>query len=624
MRSRSLTHLVKLMCLGAVVLGLTVATASPVWAADHCTHIARVPETPYPTETVRIWMNSDTDPGETAIVEYHIIDTETYVTVTGTLDNTSYPGANWYADIPALPTGTQVEYQLMTHNPSGNSCSPTGFNWSYIVSDPQYVAQLPVTPIYTQSPRVWISSTITSTGEAGVILDQPGDPITYAGAYSPTGYTGANWYVDLPLQSVGTTVAYHFYSDNHSGLFNESSDGRNYTVADLPDAVSVDDSWAGSIAGSDLGQPGVNFGGNAFATVQGGVTGVAPGGTVNVNASLYTENIVITKALTLVGAARFDTIVIQPAVSNPNCGGAGGDSLCAGGSNLILVQADNVTIHNLTLDGDNPTLTSGIVRNGADLDARNGIIENHAAGVFHNLTVYDTTIRNIYLRGLSASSGGDNLDLHDNTVQNVQGDTTASVAIINEGGSGRIANNTISQAANAIAANGSRGTYIQYNTVTTSGWGVHTDNNGGSGGIADVLEWNNVSNCASDGHGIVVTSAFLDVSVHNNTITECAHGLSVDTRSSVAWPTFFYNDVDGQSLANSIGIYATTNQLGWGAYDVWASFDHNTINNTATGIYVEQALITTSLYLSVTHNTFNNNTLGLNMTGGQYLRQNSR
>jgi hypothetical protein len=31
---------------------------------------------------------------------------------------------------------------------------------------------------------------------------------------------------------------------------------------------------------------------------------------------------------------------------------------------MILVQADDVTIRGFTLDGDNPALTSGIVRSG--------------------------------------------------------------------------------------------------------------------------------------------------------------------------------------------------------------------------------------------------------------------
>ena len=103
-----------------------------------------------------------------------------------------------------------------------------------------------------------------------------------------------------------------------------------------------------------------------------------------VAAGAFAENVVVNKPVDIEGAGALTTV--EPAVSNPNCGGAGGASLCAGASNVFLVQADNVTIHNLTVDGDNPSLT-GLSIGGADVDARNGIITNHAAGTFNGLTV---------------------------------------------------------------------------------------------------------------------------------------------------------------------------------------------------------------------------------------------
>ena len=95
-------------------------------------------------------------------------------------------------------------------------------------------------------------------------------------------------------------------------------------------------------------------------------------GTVNLTAGTFTENVVVNKPLTLMGAGELATTIV-PALSAPNpCSNS---SLCGGAaSNIILVQADNVTIQQMTLDGDNPTLTSGIDVGGADLDARNGII----------------------------------------------------------------------------------------------------------------------------------------------------------------------------------------------------------------------------------------------------------
>jgi hypothetical protein len=607
----------RLIGLSAVVLGLLLASAAPIRAATYRTHIARDPEDPYPFEGVTIWMNSDTVFGETAGVEYTIVGTGTYTRVLGIYDNTGWPGANWYAEIPAFPAGTQITYQLFTRNQFGSDYGFTGFNWSYTVRDlPRYVAQLPTVPVLTQSPRVWIASTLTPPGEAGVILDQPGGPIEYTGTYSPTGYPGANWYVDLPARPAGTLVTYHFYSDNQAGQFNENFNGRNYTVVGLPDTVYVDDSWAGAVSGSNLGQPGLNFGGNAFATIQDGVRGVAPGGNVNVYSGAYTENVVITQALTLAGIDPADTIILQPAVSNPNCGGAGGGSLCPGGSNLLLVQADNVTLHDLTLDGDNPALTSGVVRDGADLDARNGIIENHVLGIpFNNLTVYNTTIRNIYLRGLYASSGGDSFNLYDNTVQNVQGDPAGSVAIMNSGGSGNITHNTVAAAIAAIVTDESRSTYILDNSITASGSGVRTDRNGATGGAADVLERNTVGSCTAGGSGIEVVAPYLAVTVQYNTVTGCAVGLAVAGQSAPIAPVFFDNTVDGQSLPGSTGIYVTTDRPGSSSSDVAAEFNYNVIVNTATGIELDEEP-GYQLTVMATNHSLLDNTMGLAMTGG--------
>jgi len=69
-----------------------------------------------------------------------------------------------------------------------------------------------------------------------------------------------------------------------------------------------------------------------------------------------------------------------------------------------------------------------------DVDARNGIITNHAVGVYNDLQIYNCTVKNIYLRGIYASSGG-TFTIHDNTVDNVAGDVQ-SIAIMNFGGGG--------------------------------------------------------------------------------------------------------------------------------------------------------------------------------------------
>jgi nitrous oxidase accessory protein NosD len=140
-----------------------------------------------------------------------------------------------------------------------------------------------------------------------------------------------------------------------------------------------------------------------FSSIQAAINAASPGDTITIAAGKYYENVVVSQSVTLQGSG--DGTVIYPAVSGPACT-SGGGSLCPGGSNVILVQSNNVTITNLRVEGDNPNLTSGVVAGGDDIDARNGIITNHALGVYDNLTVSNVKVADVYLRGIYASSGG--------------------------------------------------------------------------------------------------------------------------------------------------------------------------------------------------------------------------
>jgi MYXO-CTERM domain-containing protein len=102
-------------------------------AATYRNFVAQVPAAPDSTQSVRVWMDSDTAFGETAAVEAQIGGV--YTRYDGTFDPASYPGANWYADIPAQPAGTVVQYQLFTLNESAVAYGFTGFDWSYTVVD---------------------------------------------------------------------------------------------------------------------------------------------------------------------------------------------------------------------------------------------------------------------------------------------------------------------------------------------------------------------------------------------------------------------------------------------------------------------------------------------------------
>ncbi len=321
----------------------------------------------------------------------------------------------------------------------------------------------------------------------------------------------------------------------------------------------------------------------AVQTIQQGIDLVDSGGAVHVADGVYVGSLVIDKPLTLSGESQTGTI-IYPDTSGPVCT-SGGGSICPGGVNMILIQASDVSIDHLTIDGDNTNLTSGVERSGADLDARNGIIQDYGSGAYDNLEIAYVTAKNIYLRALYASTGG-SFHIHHNHVENVRGEA-ASIAIMNWAGTGLIEYNTVTNVNDGIVSNHSTGTTYQYNTVTHSDSGIHTDNNGDSGGTADVLQYNTVSDCSGGyPYGMFVFASYLDVVVTENTIDNCSGAALSFARpaNTTSLTTFSNNEVDSADL----GIYITTGvDWGWGGRDAVVRFENNAITNVDTGVYFE-------------------------------------
>lgn len=327
-----------------------------------------------------------------------------------------------------------------------------------------------------------------------------------------------------------------------------------------------------------------------FTSIQAAITAASNGDTITIGNGKYVENVVVDKQVTLQGSG--DGTVLYPAVSAPNpCVGS---SLCGGAaSNIILVQADNVTITDMRLEGDNPALTSGVVVGGADIDARNGIITNHTLGVYNNLTVSKVKVSDVYLRGVYASSGG-TFNFNNNTIDNVQADP-ASIAMFNFGGSGVMADNKVTNANDAVSANWSTGTQFLGNDVSKSGSGVHTDNNGGFGGVADLIQDNTVHDCKIDGYGVWVFAPSVSPTVDSNTVNGCYVGLAAfGSQVSGQGPTFSNNDVKGSGAktsdpAGTYGAYLTTDLLGFGFGDLTATLTGNSLEHFGTGMFVTQA-----------------------------------
>jgi hypothetical protein len=348
--------------------------------------------------------------------------------------------------------------------------------------------------------------------------------------------------------------------------------------------------------------------GGCSSSIQQAINAAAAGDTILIGKGIYTENLIVPKPLTLLGvgnrgehrgwgqggerhrSGEQGAPIVRPAVSNPRPCMV--DSLCGGlASNIILVQAKDVTIRGLTLDGDNPHLTSGVVRGGSDLDARNGIITNHSLGIFDNLQVDHVTVKNVYLRGIYASSEG-TFNFHDNTVLNVQGDSD-SICMFNYGGAGVMARNRASDCHDALSSNWSRGVQFLDNEISRSGSGVHTDNAGANGGTADLIENNTVEHCQKDGYGIWVFVPYRDPIVKDNDVRGCAVGLAAFGQGAPTTTLFTGNRLSGAGAwssrpSGSLGVLVSTDILGYGAANVSARFTDNLIEHFNTGVYAEQ------------------------------------
>ena len=101
-----------------------------------------------------------------------------------------------------------------------------------------------------------------------------------------------------------------------------SSAGTVHVYDFEPDCSA--DCYVDTATGSDLN---TGQAGDPVKTIQAGANKVGSGGTVHVSAGTYVENVTLPTPSRITGAGN--TTIVEPAVSNPNCGGGGGGSLCA-------------------------------------------------------------------------------------------------------------------------------------------------------------------------------------------------------------------------------------------------------------------------------------------------------
>lgn len=137
------------------------------------------------------------------------------------------------------------------------------------------------------------------------------------------------------------------YTENLDAIkFGTPSFLKHFNFDVQPPITYVDDTWAGTPLGTDPdgAGPATNFGYDAFATIQGGIDGVATGGTVNVAGGTYIETVTANKTISLIGAGAGVSTIFGPFDS--------------GGPNTLLITASGVLVDGFTITRNGNTVAS--------------------------------------------------------------------------------------------------------------------------------------------------------------------------------------------------------------------------------------------------------------------------
>lgn len=276
---------------------------------------------------------------------------------------------------------------------------------------------------YASSPATLAGVTITGctiTGsERGIRLGEPGK----------TGMTGPTDVTITGNLIYGNTLRYAGETSLGGDLINLTAipvaASANYWGSDAPvfaeqvrgpvglssyyaDATLTQLLYFEIFVDDDFDANTLGWGSTHFASMQGGVDAAGGGGTVHVASGTYIENVMVGRPLILSGPnagkagddpTRGPEAILLPATSDPN-------PYSPGAVILLYIAASDVTVRGLTLDGDNPALTSGKLVGTNDVDACEGLVSYEGVG---RLTIEDNVVRNTAYSGMDFynwSNGG--------------------------------------------------------------------------------------------------------------------------------------------------------------------------------------------------------------------------
>ncbi len=244
-------------------------------------------------------------------------------------------------------------------------------------------------------------------------------------------------------EAIALALVYDGQGSTVTTITDAAGNPVSYSGETGTDVVYVDGSWAGTPNGAGIPKPRaagtyLQFGRNAFSTVQNGVAGVDVGGTVHVEAGSYTELVAVAKALTLVNEPALSATVTAPGAASKAA--------------LVTVDASNVTVDGFVLAVNQPDATAGIFMDStaADPDTAltvqncrftiSGTIDSAGADAYIGFGTYSTAI------AVNGAGGFPTIQLLNNEI--LPDSTTAPTAMFDRAiflreGKGTISGNTV-------------------------------------------------------------------------------------------------------------------------------------------------------------------------------------
>ena len=220
------------------------------------------------------------------------------------------------------------------------------------------------------------TATVTVVGSSGATSPVPGGTVTFYDGTSALGTTSLNASGQATFTTSALVPGIHgitaVYNGDSLTQINQSPTLTETVAPTSQSVVYVSSAFVRYAPGTQFSIGGgttLTMGVNAFATIQAGIDGVASGGTVNVMAGTYAEQLSIGESLTLSGAGTSTTVLSAPS------GAIGGSQITINGGPSV-----SVTFSGLTISGS--LLMTGIADDfGASLNATGIAVSGDDIGI---------------------------------------------------------------------------------------------------------------------------------------------------------------------------------------------------------------------------------------------------